>query len=61
MIQSGDPFCAVSTPAGTSGIAVIRISGHGVGELLNDSVKIIRSSGSYHKVSELPGNQDGNL
>ena len=55
MIQSGDPFCAVSTPAGTSGIAVIRISGHGVGELLNDSVKIIRSSGSYHKVSELPG------
>ena len=48
-------FCAVSTPAGTSGIAVIRISGNGAAKSIDRSVKIIRSSGGYGKVSELPG------
>jgi len=48
-------FCAVSTPAGTSGIAVIRISGHGSSETVDKAVKIIRSSGNYGKVSDLPG------
>ena len=53
--DSGSMFCAVSTPAGTSGIAVIRISGNGAAEALDKNVKIIRSSGDYRKVSDLPG------
>ena len=48
-------FCAVSTPAGTSGIAVIRISGNGTGQAVDKAVKVLRSSGEYHKVSDLPG------
>ena len=56
MIGSADElFCAVSTPSGTSGIAVIRISGNGAAKSIDRSVKIIRSSGGYGKVSELPG------
>lgn len=50
-----DLFCAVSTPSGTSGIAVIRISGRGAGEAADKITKIIRSSGNYPKVSDLPG------
>lgn len=53
--SKGDMFCAVSTPAGTSGIAVIRISGNGIAEALDKYIKIIRSSGNYQKVSDLPG------
>jgi len=48
-------FCAVSTPSGTSGIAVIRISGNGAAEALDKNIRIIRSSGNYSKVSDLPG------
>ena len=48
-------FCAVSTPAGTSGIAVIRISGQGAGAAIDGAVRIIRSSGDYKRVSEMPG------
>ena len=48
-------FCAVSTPSGTSGIAVIRISGGGAAEAVDKAVKIIRSSGDHKKVSDLPG------
>ncbi len=50
-----DLFCAVSTPSGTSGIAVIRISGRGSAEAIDKIAKIIRSSGNYPKVSDLPG------
>lgn len=50
-----EPICACSTPAGISGIAVIRISGNGCGELVNKCSVILRSCGDYSKVSELPG------
>ena len=50
-----EPICACSTPAGISGIAVIRISGNGCGELVNKCSVILRSSGDYSRVSELPG------
>ncbi|SCW37595.1 tRNA modification GTPase [Ruminococcaceae bacterium YRB3002] len=55
MMPAPELFCAVSTPAGTSGIAVIRISGNGAGKAIDGLVRIIRSSGDYHKVSDLPG------
>ncbi|MBR4948195.1 MAG: tRNA uridine-5-carboxymethylaminomethyl(34) synthesis GTPase MnmE [Clostridiales bacterium] len=50
-----EPICACSTPAGISGIAVIRISGNGCGELADKCSVILRSSGNYSKLSELPG------
>ena len=50
-----EPICACSTPAGISGIAVIRISGNGCGELADKCSVILRSSGDYSKLSELPG------
>jgi tRNA modification GTPase len=50
-----EPICACSTPAGISGIAVIRISGNGCGELADKCSVILRSSGNYTKLSELPG------
>ena len=50
-----EPICACSTPAGISGIAVIRISGNGCGKLADKCSVIIRSSGDYSKLSELPG------
>ena len=50
-----EPICACSTPAGISGIAVIRISGNGCGELADNCSVILRSSGNYTKLSELPG------
>ena len=40
-----EPFCALSTPAGVSGIAVIRASGEGVSELASKAVKILRTTG----------------
>lgn len=52
---SDSPFCACSTPAGVSGIAVIRISGEGISEAVDKVTRIIRSSGSYKTFSELPG------
>lgn len=54
-LSADELFCAVSTPAGTSGIAVIRISGSGAAEAVDKAAKIIRSSGGYGKISELPG------
>ena len=50
-----EPICACSTPAGISGIAVIRISGNGCGKLDDKCSVILRSSGEYKKISELPG------
>ena len=50
-----EPICACSTPAGISGIAVIRISGNGCGKLADKWSVILRSSGEYKKISELPG------
>ena len=50
-----EPICACSTPAGISGIAVIRISGNGCGKLADKCSVILRSSGDYFKLSELPG------
>ena len=50
-----EPICACSTPAGISGIAVIRVSGNGCGKLADKCSVILRSSGDYSKLSELPG------
>ena len=50
-----EPICACSTPAGISGIAVIRISGNGCGKLADKCSVVLRSSGDYSKLSELPG------
>lgn len=50
-----EPICACSTPAGISGIAVIRISGNGCGKLADKCSVILRSSGDYSRLSELPG------
>ena len=50
-----EPICACSTPAGISGIAVIRISGNGCGKLADKCSVILRSSGDYTKLSDLPG------
>ena len=50
-----EPICACSTPAGISGIAVIRISGNGCGKLADKCSVILRSSGAYSRLSELPG------
>ncbi|PWJ68941.1 tRNA modification GTPase trmE [Ruminococcaceae bacterium R-25] len=50
-----EPICACSTPAGISGIAVIRISGNGCGILADKCSVILRSSGDYKNLSELPG------
>ena len=50
-----EPICACSTPAGVSGIAVIRVSGNGCGKLADKCSVILRSSGDYSKLSDLPG------
>ena len=50
-----EPICACSTPAGISGIAVIRVSGNGCGLLADKCSVIIRSSGDYSRLSEIPG------
>ena len=50
-----EPICACSTPAGISGIAVIRISGNGCGKLADKCSVILRSCGDYSRLSELPG------
>ena len=50
-----EPICACSTPAGISGIAVIRISGNGCGKLADKCSVILRSSGDYSRLSEIPG------
>ena len=50
-----EPICACSTPAGISGIAVIRVSGNGCGKLADKCSVILRSSGEYKTLSELPG------
>jgi len=54
-IYNDSPFCACSTPAGVSGIAVIRISGDKTSEAVDKVTRIIRSSGSFKTFSELPG------
>lgn len=49
------PFCACSTPSGVSGIAVIRLSGENSSVVADKVTRILRSSGDYNKVSEMPG------
>ena len=48
-------FCACSTPAGKAGICVIRISGDGLGDILDPMFRIIRSAGDHKKYSQMPG------
>ncbi|MCR4688323.1 MAG: tRNA uridine-5-carboxymethylaminomethyl(34) synthesis GTPase MnmE [Saccharofermentans sp.] len=50
-----DPICACSTPAGISGIAVIRVSGDGCALLADKCTKIYRACEDIKKVSELKG------
>jgi len=50
-----EPICACSTPAGISGIAVIRVSGDGCGVLADKCARIIRSGSDCKLLSELPG------
>lgn len=45
------PFCALSTPSGVSGIAVIRASGEGVSSIVSGALKIIRASGNRTGIS----------
>lgn len=54
-LSDNKPFVAVSTPAGTSGIAVIRASGEGVSSLADKCIRIIRTAGDYKTVSAMPG------
>jgi len=46
-----DAFCALSTPAGISGIAVIRASGQGVIEGIAEAVRVLRTTGDTTGVS----------
>ncbi|MCR4670365.1 MAG: tRNA uridine-5-carboxymethylaminomethyl(34) synthesis GTPase MnmE [Saccharofermentans sp.] len=48
-------FAACSTPAGISGIAVIRISGNGCIELLDSYVRTVRAAGGKKSLKELSG------
>jgi tRNA modification GTPase len=48
-------FAACSTPAGISGIAVIRVSGNGCIEHLDPYVKTVRAAGGKKTLSELSG------
>ena len=50
-----DPICACSTPAGISGIAVIRVSGDGCAALADKCCKVLRSSDDSAKLSDLKG------
>ena len=50
-----EPIFVCSTPAGISGLAVIRISGNGCGVLTDKCTKILRSSGDFDRTSLLPG------
>lgn len=49
------PFCAFSTPAGVSGIAVIRLSGEGACAVADKVLKIVRTCGDYKTLLEMPG------
>ena len=49
------PFCACSTPGGVSGIAVIRLSGNGAGEVADKAVKIIKTYGDSKDIVSMPG------
>lgn len=50
------PFCACSTPSGTAGIAVIRLSGEGSSLIADKCIKIVRAYDESVKVcSQMPG------
>lgn len=50
------PFCACSTPSGTAGIAVIRLSGTGSADIADKCIRILRaSSDSIKCCSDMPG------
>lgn len=49
------PFCACSTPGGTSGIAVVRLSGEGSSEVADKVIKIIRTCDDAKTVSDMKG------
>jgi len=48
-----EPICAISTPAGTGAIALIRISGKGAFEICDASITLARTKS---KIAGLPGN-----
>ncbi len=50
-----DPICACSTPAGISGIAVIRVSGDGCALNIDKCARIVRAADEAGSVSELKG------
>lgn len=50
------PFCACSTPSGTAGIAVIRLSGAGSSDIADKCIRIIRSfDDGIKSVADMPG------
>ena len=55
MMPDNGFFCACSTPAGKSGIAVIRISGNGHADLLERAITVIRGYGDVRTLSQMPG------
>ncbi len=54
-VSDSRPFCACSTPPGTSGIAMIRVSGEGAGKILDRCIRIIRTSSDAERISDMPG------
>ncbi len=50
------PFCACSTPSGTAGIAVIRLSGEGSSDIADKCIRIIRTfDNGIRTVADMPG------
>ena len=54
-MKNNAPYCACSTPPGSSGIAVIRVGGEGAGVLLDQMFTLVRSSDRVKKISEMKG------
>ena len=44
VLGGDEPFCACSTPAGTAGLAVIRVSGADLCEIMSSCVRVLRAS-----------------
>lgn len=49
------PFCACSTPGGTSGIAVIRLNGEGASKVADKVTNILRAANNAKTVSSMEG------
>ena len=54
-MPSDRPYTACATPPGTSGIAVIRMSGDGSAEVLDRVFRIVRTVGNARSVVDMPG------